>query len=602
MQRSRRALLQRRAALENNVFAGRKRLYKVSLSIVILSWVLFFLLNSLINNGNGYIDGLGAVVDAAGWHEATPDPDGGRDSWDELALSDADFKESSISESQAVGSSTEVLVNEDDKVNLATFGKEQVTEIVSESDIKLDKDAPLKSDRLSRIAPGLDEFKSKAITAKEKPISTQAGSVIHRIEPGGKEYNYASATKGAKVLDFNKEAKGASNILDKDKDRYLRNPCSAEEKYVVIELSEETLVDTIEIANFEHYSSNLKDFELLSSLIYPTDNWVKLSNFTAANVKHAQRFSLPEPKWARYLKLNLLSHYGSEFYCTLSVVEVYGVDAVERMLEDMISVENKRLEPEEHNAEQIPLQEPTDSDDTYQELARETEDESQSESLQTKQEPSKNNVPDLTDETRPPQFDQKKETRPPQFDQKKETRPLQVGRMPGDAVLKVLMQKVQSLDVNFSVLEQYLEELNSRYGRIFKDFDDDITEKDQLLEKIKLEIKNLQSSKDDFTNYIGELLSWKVLISSQLDQLVRDNVMLRSEIERVRDHQFDMENRGLAVMFISFVFGCLAATKLVMGMLSSVCKLRYSEMFCRTSSAWLILLLSSSIVASILVL
>ncbi|KAG1342269.1 SUN domain-containing protein 4 [Cocos nucifera] len=521
MQRSRRALLHRRAALENNVFAGRMRLYKVSLSIVILSWVLIFLLNSLISNGNGYIDGMGAVVDAASWHEATPDLDGGRDSWDDLAPSDANFnnnvEENPISESEAVGSSTEVLVNEDDKVNLSTFGKEQLAEIVSESDMKVDKDAPLKSERLSRIAPpGLDEFKSKAVTAKEKPISSQAGSVIHRVEPGGKEYNYASATKGAKVLDFNKEAKGASNILDKDKDRYLRNPCSAEEKYVVIELSEETLVDTIEIANFEHHSSNLKDFELLSSLIYPTDNWVKLSNFTAANVKHAQKFSLPEPKWARYLKLNLLSHYGSEFYCTLSVVEVYGVDAVERMLEDMISVENKRLEPEEHNAEQIPLQEPTDSDGTYQELDKEIDDESPSESPQTKQEPSKNNVPDQTDETRPLQFDQKKETKP-----------LQVGRMPGDAVLKVLMQKVQSLDMNFSVLEQYLEELNSRYGRIFKDFDDDITEKDRLLEKIKLEIKNLQSSKDDFANNIGELLSWKVLISSQLAQLVRDNLMLR---------------------------------------------------------------------------
>nr|XP_029116420.1 SUN domain-containing protein 3 isoform X2 [Elaeis guineensis] len=539
---------------------------------------------------------MGAVVDAASWHTGTPDLDGGRDSWDDLALSDANLnnnvEESPISESKGVGSGTEVLVNEDDKVNLSTFGNEQVAEIVSESDIKVDKDAPLKSERLSRIAPpGLDEFKSKAVTAKEKPIPSQAGSVIHRVEPGGKEYNYASATKGAKVLDFNKEAKGASNILDKDKDRYLRNPCSAEEKYVVIELSEETLVDTIEIANFEHHSSNLKDFELLSSLIYPTDDWVRLSNFTAANVKHAQRFSLPEPRWARYLKLNLLSHYGSEFYCTLSVVEVYGVDAVERMLEDLISVENKRLEPEEHNAEQIPLQESTDSDDTYQELDKEIDDESPSESQQTKQEPSKNNVPDQTDETRPPQFDQKKETRP-----------LPVGRMPGDAVLKVLMQKVQSLDMNFSVLEQYLEELNSRYGHIFKDFDDDITEKDRLLEKIKLQIKNLQSSKDDFANNIGELLSWKVLVSSQLDQLVRDNVMLRSEIERVREHQFDMENKGLAVIFISFVFGCLAATKLFIGMLSCVCKIHNSKTFCGTSSAWLILLLSSGIIASILVL
>ena len=65
----------------------------------------------------------------------------------------------------------------------------------------------------------------------------------------------------------------------------------------MIELSEETLVVTIEIANSEHYSSNPKEIELLGSLVFPTDDWVKLGNFTAANVKHAQRFALDEPKW-----------------------------------------------------------------------------------------------------------------------------------------------------------------------------------------------------------------------------------------------------------------------------------------------------------------
>ncbi|KAI4326118.1 hypothetical protein MLD38_031462 [Melastoma candidum] len=54
--------------------------------------------------------------------------------------------------------------------------------------------------------------------------------------------------------------------------------------------------------------------------------------------KKVQMFSLPEPKWVRYLKVELLSHYGTEFYCTLSIFEVYGVDAVEKMLEDLIIV------------------------------------------------------------------------------------------------------------------------------------------------------------------------------------------------------------------------------------------------------------------------
>jgi hypothetical protein len=325
------------------------------------------------------------------------------------------------------------------------------------------------------VPPCLDEFKTRAIAERGNGDSSQTGNVIHRREPSGKLYNYAAASKGAKILDFNKEAKGASNILDKDKDKYLRNPCSAEGKFVIIELSEETLVNTIAIANFEHYSSNLKEFEISSSLTYPTENWDTLGRFTVANAKHAQNFTIPEPKWARYLKLNLLSHYGSEFYCTLSMLEVYGMDAVEKMLENLIPVANKKVEPDDKMKEpvgQTPLKEPTGGKESSQEPL--DEDEFEIEDGKTNGDSSKNGAQD----------------------QNSETRTLQAGRIPGDTVLKVLLQKVQTLDVSFSVLERYLEELNSRYGQIFKDFDADIDNKDALLEKIRLELKHLESSKD----------------------------------------------------------------------------------------------------------
>lgn len=331
--------------------------------------------------------------------------------------------------------------------------------------------------RLPRIVPpGLDEFKTRAIAEREHGVSSQPGNIIHRREPSGKLYNYAAASKGAKVLEFNKEAKGAFNILEKDKDKYLRNPCSAEGKFVIIELSEETLVDTIAIANFEHYSSNPKEFEVLSSLTYPPGNWETLGRFTVANAKQAQNFTFAEPKWARYLKLNLLSHYGSEFYCTLSMLEVYGMDAVEKMLENLIPVENKKTEPEDKTkepVEQMPLKEPNGGKESAEEPLDEDEFE-------------------LEDDK--PNGDSPKNGA---NDQISETRTIQAGRIPGDTVLKVLMQKVQSLDVSFSVLERYLEELNSRYGQIFKDFDADIDNKDVLLEKIKHELKNLESSKDN---------------------------------------------------------------------------------------------------------
>ena len=43
----------------------------------------------------------------------------------------------------------------------------------------------------------------------------------------------------------------------------------------------------------------------------------------------------------RYLKLDLISLYGPEFYCAVSSIGVYGVDAIEQMLGDLIMVSDK---------------------------------------------------------------------------------------------------------------------------------------------------------------------------------------------------------------------------------------------------------------------
>lgn len=144
-----------------------------------------------------------------------------------------------------------------------------------------------------------DDFRSIKAQEKRLEIPNWLANITHRLEPDGTEYNYASAAKGAKVVAHNKEAKGASNILGKDHDKYLRNPCSVGGKFVIIELAEETLVDSVKIANFEHYSANFKEFDLSGSLTYPTETWTHLGSFVAANVKHIQCFKLPEPKWLR---------------------------------------------------------------------------------------------------------------------------------------------------------------------------------------------------------------------------------------------------------------------------------------------------------------
>ncbi|KAF3621350.1 hypothetical protein FXO38_15428 [Capsicum annuum] len=586
MQRAHGALLQRRA-LEKEIYR-RNWAHKVSLSAVSLLWALVFLLNLWIGHGDVNGDGSGdfpvAVTSCA---ENKPQYDRGTCSafpktssssqgiqFDDSAKNSCTWAgKSQVSN----GESPDVLRNNNPGPSI----QEQITEGKPKSAPNSEKGAS-KSDRFARAVPsGFDEFKNKAFNAKNLNKIGQSGGIIHRLEPGGSEYNYASASKGAKVLAYNKEAKGASNILSRDMDKYLRNPCSAEEKFVVIELSEETLVDTVEVANFEHHSSNLKDFELLGSPIYPTDTWIKLGNFTAGNVRHAQRFLLPEPKWVRYLKLNLLGHYGSEFYCTLSILEVFGVDAVEILLEDLISDQDKLFVPEQTNNEEkfVPTQHVSNQGKTFQNVDDEMEKDLAVGKTDVTRGVMTIDVPDPVEEVRHQQ----------------------VNRMPGDS-LKILMKKVRSLDINLSVLERYMEELNSRYGKIFKDFDSEMGEKDVLLQNIKSDIRGLSQSKDYIGKEVVDLVSWKSLVSTQLEEIIRGNAILRKEVEKVQRNQVHMENKGIVIFLVCSFFGLLAFVKLLVDTVLSNCRLENSRKLYSESYSWYFLLLSSTVTIILLAL
>ncbi|XP_031495844.1 SUN domain-containing protein 3-like [Nymphaea colorata] len=448
-----------------------------------------------------------------------------------------------------------------------------------------------KADRSSRASYlGLNEFRKKTIGEKGKGVNN-LGNITHRLEPGGGEYNYAAASKGAKVLAHNKEANGAANILGKDKDKYLRNPCSAEEKFVVIELSEETLVDVVEIANFEHYSSTFKEFELLGSLIYPTEIWVSLGKYIAANSKHAQRFMLSEPKWVRYLKLNLLSHYGSEFYCTLSSVKVYGVDAVERLLEDLIPVPEESSGPvstanpaeiphKANEGEIVQVLNGSDHPSKVHNVQPKADNISKTDAPNDKNDVSKDAIPDPV----------------------KEIRQQPSGRIPSDTVLKILMQKVRSLELNLSVLEDYLQEVNRRYSKLLPDLDKELSQTALLLEQTRLEIKDVVEWKEMMNKSIGSLLTWKSVVSSQMNTLIGDNNFLRMEMQKLLTDQRSLENKELTVLVLSFILGCLAFLKLVSDQTSMIISTRESQKICRTSRAWLILLISNCIIVFIVLL
>ncbi|KAL8138812.1 hypothetical protein V2J09_004813 [Rumex salicifolius] len=428
----------------------------------------------------------------------------------------------------------------------------------------------------------LDEFRNINRQRKKPGESSERINITHRLELDGTKYNYASLAKGAKVVAHNKEAKGAGNILGKDHDKYLINPCSVGGKFVVVELAEETLVDAVKIANFEHHSCNFKEFELLGSLTYPTETWSFLGKFMASNVKQAQTFTLPEPKWVRYLNLSLISHYRSEHYCTLSVFEVYGIDAIERMLEDLM------VASEPVNLTAIA---PSNLEVVHMSSEGENSSESSGKGIEKIDDGrSVNSVPSQT------LVDPGKI-----LDHIPEVKPKPSNRIPGDTVLKILLQKVRSLELNLSVLEGYLRELSRRQGDVLPVLDKEISRISANIENGRKEIMELLVWKDSMDKEVEDMEFWKALVSSQMSTLMDENRKLRSEVENVATNQSSLESREFAVLAINLFFMCVAFLMLVSRRVQTsfgdlghgVNEAAQSRARARSTKGWMVILVSS---------
>ena len=97
-------------------------------------------------------------------------------------------------------------------------------------------------------------------------------------------------------------------------------------------VQEDIWIDTLVLANYEFFSSMIRTFHVSVSDRYPVkmEKWKDLGTYEARNSREIQAFLIENPQiWARYLRIEFLSHYGNEYYCPLSLVRVHGT----RMLE-----------------------------------------------------------------------------------------------------------------------------------------------------------------------------------------------------------------------------------------------------------------------------
>ena len=212
------------------------------------------------------------------------------------------------------------------------MGNGDLDSLGDDGEISLDFDAL--SDKVTELTASQPSGSSPpdGVESPEEQVFYDDGKTqYYRSKDAGKtckeRFSYASFDAGATVLKTSKDAKNAKAILVENKDSYMLLECHTKNKFVIVELSDDILIDTVVLSNFEFFSSMIRKFKVSVSARYPVklDKWVDLGTFEARNSRDIQPFLVEHPQiYTKYLRIEFLSHYGNEYYCPVSLLRVHG--------------------------------------------------------------------------------------------------------------------------------------------------------------------------------------------------------------------------------------------------------------------------------------
>lgn len=181
--------------------------------------------------------------------------------------------------------------------------------------------------------PSFSEWTQKQLEEAEKKekvnSSTNSQNVVKNTNNLKlRSKNYASPDCGAKIIAANPEAISPGSVLSPSRDEYKLNTCTSR-IWFIVELCEAIQAKKIDLANFELFSSSPKDFIVSVSDRFPSRDWSSVGQFSAKDERDVQSFNLHPHLFGKFMKFEMLSHYGSEHFCPISLFRVYGTSEFE---------------------------------------------------------------------------------------------------------------------------------------------------------------------------------------------------------------------------------------------------------------------------------
>ncbi|XP_050417719.1 SUN domain-containing ossification factor isoform X2 [Patella vulgata] len=176
--------------------------------------------------------------------------------------------------------------------------------------------------------PSFTEWTQKVLAEQEKTKqeSQSSSGQANTATTSQKKLrnNYASNSCGAKILATNPEAENVKHVLTSNKDEYMINPCSAK-KWFLVELCEPVQVKMVEMASLELFSSQPKSFRVFISDRYPAKEWQSLGVYEAKDERVIQTFHTTNDQFVKYIKVEMIEHYGNEHFCPITLFRLYGL-------------------------------------------------------------------------------------------------------------------------------------------------------------------------------------------------------------------------------------------------------------------------------------
>ena len=139
------------------------------------------------------------------------------------------------------------------------------------------------------VTPEANGMEDASENIDELPKSLTETMPPHFRIPLVDRFNYASSECSARVHLAHRSAKSSSSILSFKRDRYMLSPCdSKEQHFVIVELCEDIMIDTVQLANFEFFSGVFKDFKVSVAKTYDSESWTSAGVYRAKNVRGVQ--------------------------------------------------------------------------------------------------------------------------------------------------------------------------------------------------------------------------------------------------------------------------------------------------------------------------